>query len=273
MPHPFNRRMWRMIKMLTAKDIQELLQVDRSTIYRMAEAGQLPAIKVGRQWRFPADQIADWFQAQTSIYPNSISGDSSPPSTAPADLSLELADLVPQKWLQTTQNIFADLLGVMLVVTDMEGEPLTDPSFPCGLFTAIREANTHHLHSWRDVVAILDLTPKFYVTHLDLLCTRSLIVVGTEIKGAVIAGCIAPDGWPPPPDEITAMAVQLGVSPEVISRNAHEIYVLDETQREQVLTQLPRIAAIIAYMASERKSVISRIEAIADLARLDESCS
>ncbi|MCA9925804.1 MAG: helix-turn-helix domain-containing protein, partial [Anaerolineales bacterium] len=43
-----------MAEMLTAKDIQALLQVDRSTVYRMAEAGRIPAIKVGRQWRFPA---------------------------------------------------------------------------------------------------------------------------------------------------------------------------------------------------------------------------
>ncbi len=33
-------------EILTAKDIQALLQVDRSTLYRMAEAGRLPAIIV-----------------------------------------------------------------------------------------------------------------------------------------------------------------------------------------------------------------------------------
>lgn len=38
---------------LTARDVQDLIRVDRSTIYRMAESGRLPAIKVGRQWRFP----------------------------------------------------------------------------------------------------------------------------------------------------------------------------------------------------------------------------
>jgi ligand-binding sensor protein len=137
-------------------------------------------------------------------------------------LSLKLADLVPQKWLQTTQDIFADLLGFMLVVTDMEGEPLTDPSNPCGLFTEIGEANTHH-SSWSDVIAILDLTPKFTVMHLGLLCTRSLIVVGTEIKGAVIAGCVAPDEWPPLPEEMQTMAVRLGASAEVFPRYAREV--------------------------------------------------
>ena len=53
-----------MIEMLTAKEMQTLLQVDRSTIYRMAESGRLPALKVGKQWRFPADQVDSWLQIQ-----------------------------------------------------------------------------------------------------------------------------------------------------------------------------------------------------------------
>ena len=39
---------------LTTQDVQQLIRVDKSTIYRMAESGRIPAIKVGRQWRFPA---------------------------------------------------------------------------------------------------------------------------------------------------------------------------------------------------------------------------
>ena len=35
--------------LLTTQQLQELIRVDRSTIYRMAEDGRLPAVKVGRQ--------------------------------------------------------------------------------------------------------------------------------------------------------------------------------------------------------------------------------
>ena len=48
-----------MTTFLTTQDVQELLHVDKSTVYRMAEDGRLPGVKVGRQWRFPADRIAD----------------------------------------------------------------------------------------------------------------------------------------------------------------------------------------------------------------------
>src|SRR3970040_519799 len=54
-----------MVPYLTAKDIQELIRVDKSTIYRMAEDGRLPAVKVGRQWRFPEDAVLGWLGIDT----------------------------------------------------------------------------------------------------------------------------------------------------------------------------------------------------------------
>ena len=44
-------------ELLTATQVQNILHVDRSTVYRMAESGRVPAIRVGEQWRFPADEI------------------------------------------------------------------------------------------------------------------------------------------------------------------------------------------------------------------------
>jgi excisionase family DNA binding protein len=43
--------------MLTAQQVQDLLDVDASTVYRMAGDGRLPAVRIGRQWRFPAAAI------------------------------------------------------------------------------------------------------------------------------------------------------------------------------------------------------------------------
>ena len=57
-----NRRSETMPALLTTKAVQQLLNVDRSTIYRMAEAGRLPAIKVGRQWRFHTEAIEQWLR-------------------------------------------------------------------------------------------------------------------------------------------------------------------------------------------------------------------
>ena len=49
---------------LRAEQVRQMLGVDRSTVYRMAENGQLPAMKIGRQWRFPVDQIGRLLHTQ-----------------------------------------------------------------------------------------------------------------------------------------------------------------------------------------------------------------
>jgi PTS system nitrogen regulatory IIA component len=255
--------------MLTAKRIQELLQVDRSTIYRMAEVGQLPAIKVGKQWRFPADQIERWFQAGiTKSAMPAVTAASH--SSAPARNSRELTELLPLKWLQAIQETFAHLLGVMLVVTDMEGNPVVQPSNPCPLFTVISQqpnAMQKFSRSWRDLATTTDLTPKFIVGHLGLLCARSVIGVGTELKGMVIAGCIAPVEWPPSPAKTEAIASKFGVEPEFLLEHIDAVLFLEEGQQAQVLATLPRIATIIAHTVNERKRLIGRLEAIAGLAQ------
>jgi excisionase family DNA binding protein len=45
---------------LTAKQAAELLQVDAAAVTTMAEAGELPARKVGEQWRFSRPALLDW---------------------------------------------------------------------------------------------------------------------------------------------------------------------------------------------------------------------
>ena len=49
-----------MSDLLTTKQVQKLLQVDRTTVYRMRKDGRLSAVKLGHQWRFPAQQIRDF---------------------------------------------------------------------------------------------------------------------------------------------------------------------------------------------------------------------
>ncbi|RME10214.1 MAG: helix-turn-helix domain-containing protein [Bacteroidetes bacterium] len=254
--------------MLTAREIQERLQIDRSTVHRMAEAGQLPAIKVGKQWRFPADQFQQWYESQvgTTAVPTNTSTVSLPnPPTR------ELGDLLSWEWLRLVQEMFAELLGVMIVVTDIEGHPINQPTNPCGLYTAVSQqpgAMAQFIQSWRGLAAAVDLTPTFRPGHLGLHCARSLIAVGTELKGMVIAGCVAPDNWPPPPEVVSNIAHQFGMTAEELSNCLHEVYKLDATQKRRVLDTLPKISALIAHIVEDRKQLVDRLETIAALSQL-----
>jgi excisionase family DNA binding protein len=45
---------------LTARDLSNYLKVHPSTVYRLLKSGQLPAFRVGSDWRFNREQIDHW---------------------------------------------------------------------------------------------------------------------------------------------------------------------------------------------------------------------
>ena len=51
--------------LLTLQEVAELLRVNEATVYRMARDGGLPAVKVGRQWRFEKKRLSHWLRSPT----------------------------------------------------------------------------------------------------------------------------------------------------------------------------------------------------------------
>jgi excisionase family DNA binding protein len=49
---------------LTTEEVLEYLQVNLRTVYRLIKAGKIPAVRVGRQWRFRKRDIDAWFDSQ-----------------------------------------------------------------------------------------------------------------------------------------------------------------------------------------------------------------
>jgi excisionase family DNA binding protein len=45
---------------LTVKDLCNYLKISRATVSRLLKAGQLPAFKIGREWRFNLEEIDHW---------------------------------------------------------------------------------------------------------------------------------------------------------------------------------------------------------------------
>ena len=46
--------------LLSVKQVAEYLQLNQTTIYAWAQQGKLPAIKVGRSWRFRRKDLEAW---------------------------------------------------------------------------------------------------------------------------------------------------------------------------------------------------------------------
>ena len=49
---------------LTTEEVLDYLKVNLRTVYRLIKAGKIPAVRVGRQWRFRKTDIDAWLQTQ-----------------------------------------------------------------------------------------------------------------------------------------------------------------------------------------------------------------
>ncbi len=49
---------------LTTEEVLEYLNVNLRTVYRLIKAGSIPAVRVGRQWRFRKRDIDQWLEGQ-----------------------------------------------------------------------------------------------------------------------------------------------------------------------------------------------------------------
>ena len=258
--------------LLTTNQVQNLLHVDRTTIYRMVESGRLPAIRVGKQWRFSQPEIERWLHTQSaSPAPNAqVAPSQSITNQTPARLTLqpELRTVLPLTCVQLIQDAFADILGVMMVVTDMQGAPVTQLSNPCGFYTALTQdpqTLAHCLRTWQDLAADPSLAPRFASSEMGLQCARGLIRVESALKGMLVIGGIAPDAWPPSPAQLSRLAEMFGQSLSTVQSNVGNVYRLDKAGREKALHSVQRIADIFSHIAGDRNELCGRLQAIAAL--------
>lgn len=51
---------------MTTDEVLEYLKVNSRTIYRLIRSGSLPAVRVGRQWRFRQSDLEAWLEERRS---------------------------------------------------------------------------------------------------------------------------------------------------------------------------------------------------------------
>lgn len=52
-------------EILTVMDVARFLRVPKSTVYKLARVGELPASKVGKHWRFLRRDIHEWMHTRS----------------------------------------------------------------------------------------------------------------------------------------------------------------------------------------------------------------
>jgi excisionase family DNA binding protein len=61
-------------RVLTVQEVSSYLRVHPSTIYRMLKKNQLPAFRVGSDWRFTVEAIDKWRESVETGAPASQNG-------------------------------------------------------------------------------------------------------------------------------------------------------------------------------------------------------
>ena len=90
-----------MKKLLTVREVGELLQLNERTVLKMLQAGELPGIRIGNQWRIHPVVLEDWFLRRSSAAPQAA------PSTTPLLFREELVLLN----LPTTDSVERAVFG------------------------------------------------------------------------------------------------------------------------------------------------------------------
>lgn len=254
-----------MTDLLTTKQVQTLLRVDRTTIYRMVEKGDLPAMRVGKQWRFARSDVEQWLESgRYGAIPEVVNEAGRTPVSASRTkaAALALAGLLPLNCAQAAQDAFAEMLGVTVVITDLQGHPVTSISNACGFFDALLGGNPdgwqHCIGTWQQMATQVALEPRFTLNEMGLMCARGLVRVGAELKGMVVVGGIAPDDWPPAPEQIRRLAELFGVEPETVEANCDAVFRMDRASQERVLRFVQRMADVFSQMVQDRLQLTER---------------
>ncbi len=238
-----------MEEFLTTRQVQDLLHVDRTTIYRLVANGQLPAVRVGRQWRFTRASVHSLLHDDRNMGPTAT-------QEPDIDGAMAFPAYLSRACVQQLQDVIADLLGVMLVVTDMQGAPITEPSNVCGYYQALMSGSQGGLGglcdaTWPQLAAALPLKPEFVKSQLGPLCARAFIRVDNRLEGMLVAGCIAPEAWPPSEAMIGEVASRAGIKSQQLVEHAHAVHSLSGQELKKVRDVIQRVADIISYLVAD----------------------
>jgi excisionase family DNA binding protein len=105
---------------LTTDEVLEYLQVNLRTVYRLIKAGKIPAVRVGRQWRFRKRDIDAWLDSQRQR------GERSAPVPASPSARARTASERPRILVVDDESSIRDLLSKTLALEDYDVDTASD---------------------------------------------------------------------------------------------------------------------------------------------------
>lgn len=245
--------------LLTTRQLQELLQVDRVTIYRMLSDGRLRGFKVGGQWRFSQQEIEAWIHIQQVKAEGLVKDGAETVRLAPSRQALPLA------CINAIQGICAEVLDVAVVTVDLDGTPLSEISDPCRFCELILStpAGARGCHeAWRRIP-----DGQAQLCHAGLLCiTAPIRVSGKTIAASVVCQFTREQAtWR---QELSTLADQLGLGERELRAAAGSVHVVSDQVLMRIIRLARRMAETFSEIGQERLHLLSRLQHIAEISKI-----
>lgn len=253
-------------ELLTTREVQSLVRLNRVTIYRLIRDGEFPAVKIGGQWRFPRKAIEAWLSGQSS--PAQI-GPFYERGTSPYPPALD--EIFIHSGLKPVLEAFADATGVSVFVVDNQGELLTD-CMECYPFCRAIKRNAADQQDWLEI-----LQEPTGVEDENLRCHEGLnylsaaIILSGESAAWVVMGPFVTDEAHLQAIERTlpALATRYGVDPIDLWNDLHTVQQIGPEQAKLLGGLLSQVVSVITQLAYERNTVTQRLHQIGQLVDLE----
>ncbi len=255
--------------LLTTKQLMEMLQLDRTTIYRMLNDGRLPGVRVGGQWRFSRRAIDAWLKEQ--YLPGAAANKAAPEIDAEQrPIGLEA---LPLYCLSPIQEVFAATSETGAVTTDLNGNLLTPFSNTCRFCSLILESEQGRARcqaSWKRLAGQKEKHPRLEKCHAGLTYARGRIVVQETFIAMFFVGQFVVDSAEElnAPSHISEIAHTCQVDEATLGQAARELRVLERGRAERLLGLLQMVADTFSHIGQERFELMSRLKQVAEIARL-----
>jgi len=242
-------------ELMTTRELQDFLRVDRTTIYNMLSEGRLPGFKVGGQWRFSRREIEIWLGEQqaetenTSVHPS--------------------PDALPLNYVQSIQAIFAEAMQVGSLVTQLDGVPVTRISNSCDfcqLILSTAQGFSRCSACWKTLASQKERKPRLLRCHAGLLYARSRIELEHEFVAMVFAGQIVVENdLAVARNGVRQLAEACEIEPAKLENALSSVPSLSTGRAEQLVTLLGQMGETLSGIARERLLLLRKLRHIAEV--------
>lgn len=242
-------------ELMTTRELQDFLRVDRTTIYNMLNEGRLRGFKVGGQWRFSRREIEGWLREQRT--------EAVEPAVLPS------SNVLPLNCIQSIQTIFAEAMDVGAIVTRLDGDPLTRISNSCtfcNLVLSTPQGYQRCVGSWRALASQKERKPRLHRCHAGLLYARGRIEVEDAFVAMAFAGQIVVNGdMRQIAGGVNELATACEIDPTQLRETLPAIRAFTTERADQLMNLLEQLGETLSDIGMERLVLLRKLRHIAEV--------